>query len=252
MHSKNLIDFHCHVDLFDNYIELIKECEAQQIYTLAVTTTPRAWIRNRDLTQNTKYVKAALGLHPQLVKDDSSTELSLWEDFISETRYIGEVGLDASPNFIHTFNEQKKVFGHILKCCAEMNDKIISVHSVRSASSTLDLIDKYLPSDKGSIVLHWFTGNLKEARRAVSLGCYFSINLAMLLTKKGCELVKSLPTNKIITETDGPFIEWQGKISKPKDVINNITLLSQLLGRTRLEISQIIFSNFKSLIKKNT
>lgn len=251
MNSVHLIDFHCHVDLFDNYIELINKSESQQIYTLAVTTTPRAWTRNRDLTQNTRYVKAALGLHPQLVKIDSSAEFALWEHYMSETRYIGEVGLDASPDFINTFDEQKRVFGRILKCCANMGNKILSVHSVRSASVVLDLLENFLPPNRSSVVLHWFSGNLKEARRAVDLGCYFSINLPMLNTKKGQELVKSLPINKLITETDAPFTNWENRISEPTNIIDIVGLLSQIRGYSKQEISRIIFSNFRSLIKKN-
>ena len=61
------VDFHCHLDLYPDHVGAIAKAEASSIYTVAVTTTPKAWPRNRELTLKTRYVRAALGLHPQLV-----------------------------------------------------------------------------------------------------------------------------------------------------------------------------------------
>src|SRR5437868_891310 len=94
----NGVDFHCHLDLFQDYEAAIARAEAARIYTLTVTTTPKAWARNHELTRQTRFVRAALGLHPQLVAERAE-ELSLWERHLSETRYVGEVGLDAGPKF---------------------------------------------------------------------------------------------------------------------------------------------------------
>ncbi len=62
-----LVDYHCHLDLYPDFEKLIAECEKKEIYTLTVTTTPRAWPKNLALTKNLKFVRPALGLHPQLV-----------------------------------------------------------------------------------------------------------------------------------------------------------------------------------------
>ena len=93
-----LVDFHCHLDLFPDPVSAVRDAEAAGIYTLTVTTTPKAWPRNHDLTQKTKYVRAALGLHPQLIAERSA-EINLWEEYLPQTRYIGEVGLDAGPRY---------------------------------------------------------------------------------------------------------------------------------------------------------
>lgn len=129
------------------------------MFTLAVTTTPRAWPRNHELAQRTRNVRAALGLHPQLVEERFG-ELSLWDRYLPETRYVGEVGLDAGPGFYKSFDLQKQVFQHVLQRCAEAGGrgKIITVHSVRSAKIVLDHIESYLPPLRGKVVLHWFTG----------------------------------------------------------------------------------------------
>ncbi|EKD63031.1 MAG: hypothetical protein ACD_51C00361G0013 [uncultured bacterium] len=251
MDIKPLVDFHCHLDLYEDHVQLIELCEINAIRTLAVTTTPRAWVRNRDLTKGTKYVRPALGLHPQLIGKDASKELFLWENYLPEAKYIGEVGLDSSPNFSHSFGEQKRVFEHILKCCSKVGGKILTVHSVRSAGIVLEFIEKFLPIDRGAVVLHWFTGTSNEAQRAVNLGCYFSFNVAMLQTKKGQELLKNLPIERILTETDGPFIEWKGRPSKPGDVINTIFLLAKILGIPPLEVSKSVNLNLRYLIEKS-
>lgn len=61
------VDFHCHLDLYPDLEDAIAKAEAARIYTLTVTTTPKAWPRNYELTRHTRYVRAALGLHPQLI-----------------------------------------------------------------------------------------------------------------------------------------------------------------------------------------
>ena len=189
--SFRAVDFHCHLDLYPDHVAAIAAAEAAGVYTLTVTTTPKAWVRNRDLTQATRYVRAALGLHPQLVADRAH-ELREWERYLPGARYVGEVGLDAGPRFYKSFDEQKHVFRTVLQCCAEVGDKVLTVHSVRSASAVLDMIEAHLPRDRGKVVLHWFTGSRAEARRAAALGCYFSVNAEMARGERGRALIAEL------------------------------------------------------------
>jgi TatD DNase family protein len=71
------VDFHCHLDLFPDLEEAITAAENAGVYTLTVTTTPKAWPRNFAVTRKTQHIRAALGLHPQLVTERSG-EMSLW------------------------------------------------------------------------------------------------------------------------------------------------------------------------------
>jgi TatD DNase family protein len=107
--TSRLVDFHCHLDLYPDHAAAVAECERLKIFTLAVTTTPRAWPRNHELASSTKHVRAALGLHPQLVQKRGS-EIAIWRDYLPRARYVGEVGLDAGPAFYASFEDQKKVF----------------------------------------------------------------------------------------------------------------------------------------------
>jgi len=243
-----LVDFHCHLDLYPDFEGVIKEAEQANIYTLAVTTTPRAWERNRQLTEKLQYVRPALGLHPQLVGKNTAAELKLWKQLLDQTKYVGEVGLDAGPDFFRTLDEQKKVFEQVLLGCAQAGDKILSVHAVRSVNTVLDMIEALLPSSRGTVVLHWFTGTLAQARRAIQLGCYFSVNTTMLRSERGRAISSLIPVDRILTETDGPFIRDGNAPSRPKDVQKAVRALAAQYGVSEKRMREHIFTNLKKLL----
>lgn len=238
-----MVDAHCHLDLYPNFQNLFEECDRQSIYTLTVTTTPKAWPRNRDLAAKSKCVRAALGLHPQLVSERAE-ELKLWEMYLPEARYIGEVGLDAGPRFYRSLDLQKKVFERVLKLCAQAGNKILTVHSTRAASAVISMLEKHLPKERGQVVLHWFTGSISEAKRALELGCYFSINAEMLKNARYDGLIKVIPLERLLTETDGPFCQNQGRAIYPSDVSIAVKLLSRVKKVEPASIAATIFSNF--------
>lgn len=242
-----LVDLHCHLDLFPDPVSAVSDAENAGIYTLTVTTTPKAWPRNHDLTQKMKYVRAALGLHPQLIADRSA-EISLWEEYLPQARYVGEVGLDAGPRYFRSLDLQKQVFTQVLQKCAKAGGKVLTVHSVRTATMVLDLIESHLPPQQGQVVLHWFTGSASEARRAIDLGCYFSINAAMLSNDRGRKLVAVLPSDRLLTETDAPFTKVGNRPSAPTDVKATVDALSTLRGLTPEDMAQNIRSNLRTLL----
>jgi len=245
--TAGLVDFHCHLDLYPDHAAAVQDAEAAGVFTLTVTTTPSAWPRNHELAQRTKYVRAALGLHPQLVVERKN-EIELWDRYFSETRYIGEVGLDAGPRFFKSLDAQKRVFQHVLQRCAQTGDKIITVHSIRSAKAVLDLVEAYLPPDRGKIVLHWFTGTKSEAKRALELGCYFSVNARMLDNERHTLMIQTLPLDRMLTETDGPFTQTGDRPSQPADAANVVEALGRLCGMPVAEMSAVIRSNLRTLL----
>lgn len=242
------VDFHCHLDLYPNLEVAIARAEAARIYTLTVTTTPKAWARNYELTRGTRYVRAALGLHPQLVSERAG-ELSLWERYLPEARYVGEVGLDAGPRFYKSLEAQKHVFRAVLERCAQSGNKILTVHSVRSVPAVLDMIERYLPQDRGIVVLHWFTGRKSEARRAAELGCYFSINVEMTHSDRGRTLVAELPMDRILPETDGPFTQTDGRPSEPADVRGATAAIAQARKLSVDVVARAIQANLQAILR---
>jgi TatD DNase family protein len=241
------VDFHCHLDLYSDHQAAIARSEAASIYTLSVTTTPKAWPRNYELTRNTNFVRAALGLHPQLVAERGN-ELPLWERYLKETRYVGEVGLDAGPRFYKSIEAQKYIFRTILEKCAKAEGKILSIHSVRCVSTVLDMLEKHLPRSCGKAVLHWFTGSRSEARRATKLGCYFSINAEMTRSDRGRTLINELSIDRILTETDGPFTQVNGHPAEPVDAHVVIEALAHARNMSSENISKAVQENLRILL----
>lgn len=244
-----LVDFHCHLDLYPNHSQLVDECEKQGIFTLSVTTTPRAWAHNQALTATTKHVRIALGLHPQLVKERAD-EIGIWRDLLPQARYVGEVGLDAGPRFFSSFEDQKRLFETVLRECASQGGKILTIHSVRAVRGVLDMIEAHLPRSRGTVVLHWFTGSRSEAERALKLGAYFSINREMLRNERHRKMVSSLPLDRILSETDGPFTKVDDRNARPSDVQRTVEELAHLRSMPGAELSEVIVSNLKTLVSQ--
>jgi TatD DNase family protein len=241
------VDFHCHLDLYPDHAELIRECDRERIATLAVTTTPKAWQGNLSLASHSEMVRVGLGLHPQLVSERAS-EIVLFEKLLAETRYVGEVGLDAGPRFYRSFEAQERVFARVLSACSEQGNKVLTIHSIRAASKVLDHLEQYLSPDKGKCVLHWFTGSNSEAKRALDYGCYFSINPEMLRSPKHRLLVAKLPLDRLLTETDGPFVERDGRPLRPRDISVTVNELAAARGIPSSEMARVILKNLSLLL----
>jgi TatD DNase family protein len=109
------------------------------------------------------------------------------------------------------------------------------------------MLEAYLPETSGTAVLQWFTGNPSEARRAVQLGCYFSINAEMLKSEQKRNLVGALPHERLLTETDGPFTMTDGRPSIPDDVTTTLSSLAVLLKMDVEEVKSLIGLNFQRL-----
>lgn len=245
------VDFHCHLDLYPDLKDAMARCDALRTATLAVTTTPKAFPRNRQLAMHSEFVRVGLGLHPQLVEERAG-ELDLFERLLSETRYVGEVGLDAGPRHYRSFELQKQTFRRILNLCAEAGGKVLSVHSVRSAKHVLDLIGECLPADRGTVVLHWFTGSVAEVRRGVQMGCFFSVNEKMLSSPNGRRVLSAIPDDRLLTETDGPFVERSGQPIGPGDVGPTLHEIAKVRGISARVVQTKIVENLRNLLSKHS
>jgi TatD DNase family protein len=242
------VDFHCHLDLYPDHEALIAESDRERVATLTVTTTPKAWPRNRDLAAQSTHVRVALGLHPQVVAERAQ-EVSLLEKYLPEARYVGEVGLDAGPRFYRSLDQQELVFRRVLRACAEQGGRILTVHSVRAVTKVLGHLEEHLPPERGRVVLHWFTGTASEARRAAQFGCYFSINTEMLRSPKHRELIAKLPADRLLTETDGPFVKREGRAARPRDIPATVAALAEARSVNAVEMARSILENLARLVR---
>ncbi len=249
METTKLVDFHCHLDLFPNHLEILRECENLGIKTLTVTNAPRVWAQNQLFAKDCQHVRVALGLHPQLAHAYAN-ELNLFEKYLPDTRYVGEVGLDGAPEYANTLETQRQVFRTILNLCAQSGGKILTVHSRRASREVIDLIGNHFPSSKGCTVLHWFTGTIKEALVAVEAGCYFSVNIKMLTSPQKIKLIERLPQDRILTESDGPFIKLGKSLMYPKDIEKVVEKLAPLWTTDIDSAALIIRNNLKTLLSR--
>lgn len=220
-----MIDMHTHLDLYPDALKIIYKVNKDNIFTLAVTTSPRAWIATSKVFEKYKNIHVSVGLHPEIA-EAKVNEVSLLIEFCRNTNFIGEVGLDGSERFSRSLPLQTKIFEKVLQECEIQKGKIISIHSRGAESNVLDLIEKY--SNCGIPILHWFSGTNKELERAEKLGCWFSVNQYMARTKKGLSLIERMPKNRLLPESDGPFTKVDKKIIYPWEAINIIGEISSL------------------------
>lgn len=242
-----LIDTHCHIDLYPDYIQLVNETEHAQVYTIAVTNTPSVFRQCLALTDKKQYIRTAVGLHPQLV-DKRHHELPLMSELLSETKYIGEVGLDFVTQDEQERKLQRWVFAKILDQCATFGNKVLTIHSRRAAGDVVDMIGN---SYSGKIILHWYSGTSKVLQKAVSYGFYFSINSSMVTSESGRENISQIPLERLLTESDGPFVKLRGQPARPRDMVHVIEGLSIIYGIDKTEMAKRIYDNFHSMLEQD-
>jgi TatD DNase family protein len=218
-------DFHCHVDLHKDPKAVIARCDAEKVFTVAVTTTSRAYPTNAEWAADSGYVVPAIGLHPE-VAGDRFDELPLLLSGIKRSAFVGEVGLDGSPQHKQSYPKQQEVFGQALKAAQAEGGKVVTIHSRRAARDVIDLIEKLTTPDRVLCILHWFSGSRREMARAAAAGCYFSVNANMLDNKKAEPLVSAMPTDRLLTETDAPFGQTEFRASVPWDAISTAERLT--------------------------
>lgn len=121
--------------------------------------------------------------------------------------------------------EQRIVFDRVLaRVTAE--DAILSVHSRGAEADTIAA----LTDARVRAVLHWYSGALRHVDDALDAGLYFSVNAAMLRTQKGARLLRSLPRERVLTETNGPFVTVRGRRAQPSDIPALVDDLADLWG----------------------
>ena len=193
------MDAHMHFDLYENRDEVLEYIESQKSYTIAVTNLPELFQKYNKKYTDKKFVKIALGFHPELV-EEYKYQQGLFRELVDETRFIGEVGLDFSNTSDGEKNNQMVIFQNILSWCTDKR-KILSVHSRAASKEVISILDGF----NGKVILHWYSGRIVDLETALSRGYYFSINHQMLESENGRKIIKKIPVNRILIESDAPF-----------------------------------------------
>jgi TatD DNase family protein len=246
--SKAFVDTHCHIDLFPDPMSVIRDSEQGCVYTIAVTNTPSVFNRLCELVGNARFVRVSLGLHPELAAE-RHVELGLFAELLPRTRYVGEVGLDYQTTLQSERATQRRVFSAIIEQCDEAGRKVLTVHSRRAAN---DVVDAFGTSFRGRYILHWYSGAIGTLHRALANGAYVSVNPAMIRSRRGLALISEVPRERVLTETDGPFVTLgaQGALApaRPPDVSIVIDALAQAWAVESEEARAVVYQNFNTLL----
>lgn len=231
---EHLYDTHFHLDLQKDRAAAICEIEENRIYTMAVTNLPDLY--RKEFTEiKSKYVRIALGFHPELLHQYRKQIPLMWE-LLPEARYVGEVGLDFVDNTYQ--QEQVTFFSELIERCRYDQNKIITIHSRQATGKVLELLGEDF---RFKAILHWFSGSSGELVEAINKGCYISVNNAMLRSKRFIERLSLIPSNRILLETDSPFIDFNHSHS------NTLQSISSLLKKYKLDID--IWNNFRRILE---
>ncbi|PZP45528.1 MAG: hydrolase TatD [Azospirillum brasilense] len=239
-----MIDFHCHLDLYPDPRSTVAAARDGGHHVLSVTTTPRAWRGTSALAQGAPRIRTALGLHPQIAHERHG-ELALFEGLLAETRYVGEVGLDGSPELRPHQDVQRRCFDRILRACAKEGGRVMTVHSRRAAGAVLDAFEN--APGAGIMILHWFSGSRRELDRAVRLGCWFSVGPAMVRSQRGMDLLAAMPRDRVLTETDGPFASGGNGPLQPGEVSAAVVACQAAWGIPADETTRHMADNLRRL-----
>ena len=231
-----LIDTHCHVNLYESVAPLINEIANDNMEVVMVTTEPVAFETHGVNHPN---IRPALGLLPHDI-NRLGQEVDRFLELLPSTRYVGEIGLDYLTEDAGERRLQREVFEKILSACAEAGDKVISIHSRRASDDVVSMLGSNFP---GKAILHWFSGSVKNVEDAE--GVYFSINPAMIRSRSGKKLIRAMNPAYLLTETDGPYVQVDDRDARPRDVKRVINWLAQEWGTNFDAAAERISKNWR-------
>jgi TatD DNase family protein len=239
----NYVDLHVHIDFYDNPVDVASEYDLNNIYALFVTNLPQIYEKHFATFPKYKKIRMAIGYHPELA-NRYEFNMELFERFVQYTNYIGEVGLDFSKSNLSSITKQTEIFNFV---CSEKFTKtrILLIHSKKAEDKVIDILEEHRVK---FAIFHWYSGSLKALKRALDLGYYFSINPSMLKSEKGQRIIKEIPSDRMLVETDGPFVRWNKHIIKPSNIKDFYKQLGDFLGNA--SIDKMIFDNFNRLLEE--
>lgn len=237
----NLIDTHFHLDFYKNHNEVYHYFNDRKIYVLCVTNQPEVFETCVNMYGLSKYVKFAIGYNPKIVSDVPFS-IKSFERNIVKTNYIGEVGLDFKTVDLNIKKQQLEIFNYISIMAAKTN-KLMTVHCNRAEEEIFTTIKQ---NGNRKVIIHWYTGDMKWAEKLLELGCFFSVNMNMLINKKTLNIIKEIPKKRLLIESDGPFSKINGKRYMPDNLGDIYYMLSSITKEA--DINKLIFENFKNLL----
>ena len=195
---------------------------------------------------DTEALQLGLGIHPLHAELGSlDEELELLTEEFAGARWISEIGLDGffDREGLASLPRQRHVLEAIFSL--GVSDRLLSVHS---RDAEVETIDRLLDAVPGAVVLHWFDGSPAVAARGADAGWYFSVNSFMIASPRHVELLQWLPTDRLVTETDGPTTTMpDGRPCRPLHVVEIADRLAEIRGADPRELRRRLVENMDRL-----
>ena len=250
-----MIDSHCHLDyepLFGNLKDILERSKNVGIEKLlTICTTFKSFEKIKKIVELDDIIYGTFGIHPHEAKNDKATCELIVKKIKNNKKIIGvgETGLDFFYNHSEK-NDQIKSFDEHIKASLELDIPII-VHSRSAENETLEIFNKY-KHENMKILMHCFTGSKQFAQKLLDFNTYFSAS--GIITFKNsfelCETFKSLPLEKILIETDSPYlapVPNRGKKNEPSFVKYTAEKLADVKSISYKDLVKITTDNFNLL-----
>jgi TatD DNase family protein len=229
------IDLHAHIEAD------IAASNLSELGSLIFAATRSLDEAEQALGRSDPWTIWGVGCHPGLVGVQKAFDPARFAELISKTAYVSEVGLDGKSRV--SLQTQRATFEAILTTL-QTTPRISSIHSYAATGMILSCL---VAQPIQGAVLHWWLGDEDETRRAVALGCYFSINAAML---KRPDVLRHLPLDRVFAETDHPFGDRSGGRSRrPGNVENVEDAIARLHGLDQEQVRRAIWQNLATLVR---
>jgi len=253
-----MIDSHCHLDhepLLSNLDDVIRRSKDVGIKKLlTISTSLESFSRVKKIVNKDEIIYGTIGIHPHETKDNV-----IDSDFIVKSLEenkkiigIGETGLD----FYYNNSEkeiQLKSFRIHIEASIKTNVPLI-IHSRDAEDETFDILDEYKDQNL-KILMHCFTGSQKFAEKLLKFNTYFSAS-GIITFKNSIDLqktFKSLPLDRILIETDSPFlapVPNRGKKNEPSFIDFTAAKLAEIRDLSKLNLIKKTTNNFNHLFFK--
>ena len=250
-----LFDTHAHMDdrAFDEDREaLLAKLPEQGIGLLMNPGCSLASSRNAvALAERYDYIYAAVGSHPDAADEGNDQGLAEYQALCKQEKVlaIGEIGLDYHYEDIPR-ERQQAAFRAQMALAAELDLPVI-VHEREAHEDGMRIVEEY-PTVKG--VFHCYSGSAEMAKWLVSRGWYIGFTgvLTFKNARKAVETAASIPLNRIVLETDCPYMSpepFRGKRNDPGRLYRMAEKLAEIRGLSVEEIHAITMENGKKLYR---
>ena len=250
-----MIDSHCHLDHeplisdLPNVIQRSKNIGIEKLLT--ISTSFESFNRIKDIINLDDIIYGTIGIHPHETENDIITSDEILKNLNENPKVIGigETGLDF---FYNNSDREKQInsFKQHIEASIKSNVPII-IHSRDAEHETFEILNEYKNKNL-KILMHCFTGSLEFAIKLQSLNAFFSAS-GIITFKNALELqntFKSLPLDKILIETDSPYlapVPNRGKKNEPSFIDHTAKKLADIKEISKEELIKITTNNFNKL-----